>query len=99
MLHLFDHDFVHLSDLFGESNHELPDSVIVVVYMGKFCSKMKQLYYFSPFRAHRLQLSTQLLVTRHDEKSVKNCSPVEFEVRREDQFSWMIHRPPHQAQH
>lgn len=26
-------------------------------------------------------------------------SPVEFEVWREDQFSRMVHGPPHQAQH
>lgn len=26
-------------------------------------------------------------------------SPVEFEVRREDEFSRVVHGPPHQAQH
>lgn len=32
-------------------------------------------------------------------KRCQACSPVELEVWREDEFSRMIHRPPHQAQH
>lgn len=32
-------------------------------------------------------------------KSRPARSPVELEVRREDEFSRMIHRPPHEAQH
>lgn len=42
-----------------------------------------------------------LLLThmRSYDKSRPARSPVELEVRREDEFSRMIHGPPHQAQH